>query len=87
MKNTTFSLSNLFSHSPAWASVSLSIWGTAYGVYLLGITNDMYHLSPHAEHMVNGIYGMGNLILLAFGAKRKDDNHFCDEENRYRVGK
>ena len=66
----TFNLKNLLKSTPRWASISLTAWSVIYGIYMLCTANELLHLTPLVEHQINGIYGIGNLVLLSFGGHK-----------------
>jgi hypothetical protein len=73
MKNTTWSIPAMLSHTPAWASQVLAGLTTLFGAYQACIMQGLLVLSPEVEHKINGAYGIACMLLLGFGAKRKTD--------------
>jgi len=73
MKNTTWSIQSVFSHTPGWASSVLATITTLFGAYQMALTQGLFVLSPNVEHKINGAYGIATMLLLGFGAKKKTD--------------
>ncbi len=71
--NTTISLPNLFSHTPKWASSVMTILSFCYLLNGGCQLYDLYKLPEPIQHKVDGIYGIGTLVLLSFGAKKPTD--------------
>lgn len=73
MKDTTWSLRALVSHTPAWASKALAGLATIYGAHQACLVQGLFVLSPDVEHKINGAYGVLTLLLLGFGGRKKPD--------------
>lgn len=69
MKNLPISLPNLFKHTPVWATKAMTILTFMYGLNALCIAYDLYNVSTPILNKINGIYAVGNLVLLSFGVK------------------